>query len=79
MRAKTCIFALLLDYPCRRWPHPEAGRSRAPEPRTPILPTKYVIAVGKNLGAHLRVDETVDDILKNPAFGRLRSSHAAVG
>ena len=39
-----------------------------------VVATESAITVTKNLGAHLRVDDSVDDILKHPAFagfGRL--------
>jgi acetyl esterase/lipase len=50
-----------------------AGTDRVQPPQTEgggVVPTKDVITVSKNL-AHLRVDDSVDDLLKHPAFAGL--------
>jgi hypothetical protein len=50
-----------------------AGTDRVQPPQTEgggVVPTKDVMTVSKNL-AHLRVDDSVDDLLKHPAFAGL--------
>jgi acetyl esterase/lipase len=66
--AATGFGAADLDQATRIAPLPGGVR------RTTVVATKYVIMASKNLAAHLRVDDSVDDILKHPAFagfGRL--------
>ena len=72
-RARTARYT----HPLGQVPTVTAGTGRAQRPQTErggVVPTKDVIMVSNSLAAHVRVDDSVGDILKHPAFagfGRL--------
>ncbi len=72
MSTKAFVLALL-----SATPYVSASEAGEQGPRTEagaVAPTGPIAAVSKSLAAHLRLDDSVDDILKHPAFagfGRL--------
>lgn len=72
MSTKAFVLALLSATPCVG--SAEAGEQGVRTEAGPVSPGGHMTAESKRLAAHLRLDESVDDILQHPAFagfGRL--------
>ena len=72
MSTKALVLALLSATPCVG--SAEAGEPSPPAETGAVVPGDHVTAVGKSLATHLRLDDSVGDILRHPAFagfGRL--------
>jgi len=66
MSTKAFVLALLSATPCVG--STETGEQSARTQSGAVVPTGHVTAVSKSLAAHLRLDDSVGDILEHPAF-----------
>jgi acetyl esterase/lipase len=72
MSTKAFVLALVSATPCVG--SAEAGGQRPRTEAGAVVPTRHMTTASKNRAAHLRVDDSVNDILEHPAFagfGRL--------
>ena len=66
MSTKAFVLALLSATPCVG--STEAGDQSPRSQAGAVVPTGHVTAVSTTLGAHLRLDDSLGDILEHPAF-----------